>query len=82
MADEYVEDMPGMLIDDEDIETMVEPDPIDEDDIAAFEELIGFTLDIDPEDDMAMDTDVVDDIVLRPGLAPGLFPPMGVAVAV
>ena len=82
MAEEDVEDIPGMLMDDEAIEATVEPIPMDEEVIPASEELIGLTLDIDPEDDMTMDMYVLADVVLTLGLAPGLFPPIGVAVAV
>ena len=82
IAEEDVEDIPGMLMDDEAMEATVEPIPMDEDVIPAFEELIGFTVDIDPEDDITMDMDVLTDVLLKLGLAPGLFPPIGVAVAV
>ena len=84
IADEDVDDIPGMLMDEEDADTSDELVPINEDVIPPFDELIGFMLDIIVEDDIGMDIDMdmLDVILLMVGLSPGLFPPIGVAVAV
>ena len=84
IADEDVDDIPGRLMDEEDADTSDELVPINEDVIPPIDELIGFMLDIIVEDDIGMDIDIdmLDVILLMLGLSPGLFPPIGVAVAV
>ena len=80
IAEEDVEDVPRMLTDDEGVDAAGEPIPIEEVVIPAFDGLVGLVLEIALEDDM--DRGILDDVVLMLGLSPGLFPPIGVAVAV
>jgi hypothetical protein len=73
VAEDDVGDIPGILMEEEG-EAIADVDPacVDEDITAAFDELIEFMLDID----------MPVKLLLMIGLSPGLFPPIGVPVAV
>jgi hypothetical protein len=79
IAEDDVNDIPVTLIEEEDAIADVDPACVDEDITAVFDELIGFILDISPREE---DIDMAVELLLMVGLNPGLFPPIGVPVAV
>ena len=79
VAEDDVNNIPGILMEEDDIIADVDPACVDEDIRAALDELIEFILEICPRED---DIDIPVELLLMVGLNPGLFPPIGVPVAV